>query len=94
MISLSLVALLAAGAAAFTALPLLRGHAETPQQAPARSWSARLELLEQRDRALAALKELELELRSKALSQADHDALAAPLREEALAALAALEAER
>jgi hypothetical protein len=91
MISLALVAVLAVVSAAFVALPFLRDRAQTLQQTVAKSRSGRLELLERRDRALAALKELELELRAGAIGPAEHDALAASLRAEAVAAIAALE---
>ena len=51
----------------------------------------RLELAEERDRALAALKELELDHRTGKVSDADYRALVGPLRREAAEALRALE---
>ncbi|HXG77699.1 MAG TPA: hypothetical protein VNJ53_14120 [Gaiellaceae bacterium] len=53
----------------------------------------RLELLEARDRALAALKELEFDHRTGAVSDEDYRTLVGPLRREAAAALRALERE-
>jgi hypothetical protein len=51
----------------------------------------RLELLEARDRALAALKELEFDHRTGTISDEDYRSLVGPLRREAAAALQALE---
>jgi hypothetical protein len=50
----------------------------------------RLELLEQRDRALASLKELEFEHRTGAVSDEDYRAQLGPLRRDVAAALQAL----
>ena len=52
----------------------------------------RLALLEERDRALATLKELEFDHRTGAVSDADYRALVGPLRRSAAAALRALDA--
>ena len=51
----------------------------------------RLELAEARDRALAALKELELDHRTGKVSDEDYRTLVGPLRREAAEALRALE---
>jgi hypothetical protein len=51
----------------------------------------RLELLETRDRALGALKELEFDHRTGTITDEDYRALVGPLRREAAAALQALE---
>jgi hypothetical protein len=51
----------------------------------------RLVLLEERDRALAALKELEFDHRTGAISNEDYRALVGPLRRQAADALRALE---
>ena len=51
----------------------------------------RLELLEQRDRALAALKELEFDHRTGTISDEDYRAQVGPLRRQAAEALRALE---
>jgi hypothetical protein len=52
----------------------------------------RLELLEARDRALAALKEIEFDHRTGALTDDDYRALVTPLRQEAARLLKALDA--
>ena len=51
----------------------------------------RLELVEARDRALAALKELEFDHRTGTISDHDYRALVGPLRREAANALQSLE---
>lgn len=51
----------------------------------------RLVLLEERDRALAALKELEFDHRTGTISDDDYRALVGPLRRQAADALRALE---
>jgi hypothetical protein len=51
----------------------------------------RLALLEERDRALAALKELEFDHRTGATSDEDYRALVGPLRRQAAEALRALD---
>jgi hypothetical protein len=51
----------------------------------------RVALVEERDRALAALKELELDHRTGAVSDEDYRALVGPLRRQAAEALRALE---
>ncbi len=53
----------------------------------------RLELLETRDRALAALKELEFDHRTGTVSDEDYRALVGSLRRDAASALQALELE-
>ncbi len=53
----------------------------------------RLELLEARDRALAALKELEFDHRTGTISDEDYRASLGPLRREAAEALRALDRE-
>jgi len=52
-----------------------------------------LELLEARDRALAALKELEFEHRTGTISDEDYQVLLGPLRREAAESLRALDRE-
>ena len=54
----------------------------------------RLELLEERDRALSALKELEFDHRTGTISDEDYRALLGPLRRDAANALRALEPDR
>ena len=53
----------------------------------------RLELLESRDRSLAALKELEFDHRTGTISDDDYRTLVGPLRREVASALQALERE-
>lgn len=92
-VALVLGALLAAGCVVFVALPYLREPQanrdvlEEPNELDRR----RLELAETRDRALAALKELELDHRTGKVSDEDYRALVGPLRREAADALRALE---
>jgi hypothetical protein len=50
-------------------------------------------LVEERDRALAALKELEFDHRAGTLDEEDYRALVGPLRQAAAAALRALDAD-
>jgi hypothetical protein len=52
----------------------------------------RVALLEERDRALAALKQLEFDHRTGTISDEDYRALVGPLRRRAAAALRALDA--
>jgi hypothetical protein len=93
LVALVLAALLAVACVAFVAKPFLaepeavddRLAGLTPDQA------RRLELVEQRDRALAALKELEFDHRTGKIADADYEALVGPLRREAGEALRALE---
>ena len=54
----------------------------------------RLELVEARDRALAALKELEFDHRTGTISDQDYRALVGTLRRDAATALQALEGDR
>jgi hypothetical protein len=92
-LALLLGALLAAACVVVVALPYLR------EPDPERDVlddlgeleRRRLELAEQRDRALAALKELELDHRTGRISDEDYRALVGPLRREAAEALRALE---
>ena len=91
-----LAALLAVGCVVLVALPFLRepepesdrlGELDEEEH-------ARLELLEARDRALAALKELEFDHRTGAVSDEDYRRLVGPLRREAANALQALDREK
>lgn len=86
-------ALLAAACVVLVALPFLR-----PPQAGDDLLDelndverSRLEQAEARDRALEALKELELDHRTGKVSDADYRSLVGPLRREAAQALRALE---
>jgi hypothetical protein len=91
--ALALGALLAVAAVVFVARPLLRPPPSGGDAlaSPDREAEERLRLLEERDRALAALKELELDHRTGKISDEDYRALVGPLRREVGAALRALE---
>jgi hypothetical protein len=91
--ALLLAALLAVVCVVFVARPFLREpHARDDRLAEAgEEERERLRLVEERDRALAALKELEFDHRTGKISDDDYRELVGPLRREAAAALAALE---
>ena len=92
-LALVLGALLAVACVVLVALPYLR-EPETAHDAldePGELDRRRLELAEERDRALAALKELEFDHRTGKVSDEDYRVLVGPLRREAAAALRALE---
>jgi hypothetical protein len=84
-LALMLIALIAVGAAAFVARPLLRPP--QPRRVEPEQGSGSTSLLERRDRALAALKELEFDHRTGKLADSDYRALLGPLRREAAEAL-------
>ena len=90
-----LAVLLAVAAVVFVARPFLaEPEAEDDRLGgltPAEQ--ERLQLLERRDRALAALKELEFDHRTGKVSDEDYRALVGPLRREAAEALRELEHE-
>ena len=90
--ALVLGALLAVAAVWFVARPFLRSPArEEPLAEPDRAEQERLALEERRDRALAALKELEFDHRTGKVSDEDYRALVAELRRDAAEALRALD---
>lgn len=89
-LALVLGALLAAVCAALVVLPLLQPGGADTLDVPGEPERRRLELAEARDRALAALKELELDHRGGKISDADYRAQVGPLRREAADALRAL----
>lgn len=92
-VALVLGALLAAACVVVVALPYLR-EPQTDRDVlaePSDLDLRRLDLAEARDRALAALKELELDHRTGKVSDEDYRALVGPLRREAAEALRALE---
>ena len=93
VIALVLGALLAVACVVFVAAPFLRGNAGDDELVSARSDAARerVRLLEERDRALAALKELEFDHRTGKVSDADYAALLPSLRREAARAIRALD---
>ena len=92
--ALILAALLAVACVAFVARPFLREPwaGDDRLTAADEADGERVRLLEDRDRALAALKELEFDHRTGKISDADYRELVGPLRREAGDALAALEA--
>jgi hypothetical protein len=85
--------LLAIGAILYVALPFLREpEAQDDRLAePSAAARRRLELAEERDRTLSALKELEFDHRTGKVSDEDYRALVGPLRRQAAEALRALE---
>jgi hypothetical protein len=92
IVALTLAALLSVACVVFVARPFLREPSARDDRLGAPGASAeRLQLVEARDRALAALKELEFDHRTGKVSDADYRELVQPLRREAAAALAALE---
>jgi cytochrome c-type biogenesis protein CcmI len=91
--ALVLGALLAVAAVLFVARPLLREpRGDDALEALAPEERRRLELAEERDRALAALKELEFDHRTGKVSDEDYRTLLRELRRNAADALRALDA--
>jgi hypothetical protein len=88
-----LAALLAVAAVLFVARPFLRepGARSDRLSEPDELDRRRLALLEERDRALDALRELEFDHRTGKLSDDDYRALVGPLRRRAAQATRALE---
>ena len=92
-LAVALAAVLAVACVILVALPFLRDpearddRLDEPDELERR----RLELAEERDRALADLKELEFDHRTGKVSDEDYRALVGPLRSRAAAALRALE---
>jgi len=85
--------LLAAAAVVLVALPFLREPvaADDRLDAPTEADQRRFMLVEERDRALAALKELEFDHRTGKVDDADYRELVGPLRQAAAVALRALD---
>jgi len=86
-------ALLAVAAGAFVARPFLREPAPRSDRLDelGEADRRRLALVEERDRALAALKELEFDHRTGKVTDEDYRAQVGPLRRRAAEALKALE---
>jgi hypothetical protein len=84
---------LAALVVVLVALPFLREPvvADDRLDAPTEAEGARLGLVEERDRALAALKELEFDHRTGKITDDDYRREIGPLRQAAAAALRALQ---
>ena len=93
MTALVLGGLLAAVAVLLVALPFFLGGDED-LDALGEAAERRLELVDERDRALAALKELEFDHRSGKIDDADYRTLVGPLRRAAAEALQALDADK
>ena len=66
----------------FVARPLLRSGKDEVSSAAGPAEDARVRLYERRDRALAALKELEFDHRTGKVSDEDYGTLVGPLRRE------------
>ena len=90
MTALILGGLLAAVVVVLVALPFFLGSDEDLDAVGAAE-ERRLELIDERDRALAALKELEFDHRTGKVNDEDYGALVGPLRRRAAEALRALE---
>ena len=94
--ALVLGALLAIGCVVYVSHPFLREPAVASDRdrlyAPDAAERRRLSLAEERDRALAALKELEFDHRTGKISDEDYRTMVGPLRRQAADALRALEA--
>lgn len=93
MLPLVLGALLAVLAVLLVARPFLRDPAPVDDRLAEQGEldRRRLELVEERDRTLAALKELEFDHRTGKVSDDDYRSLVGPLRRRAAEALRALE---
>lgn len=91
--ALAFAAVLAVAAVVFVARPFLRDPAPASDRLDELAPEARkrLALAEDRDRALAALKELEFDHRTGKVSDEDYRAQVGPLRRRAAEALRALE---
>jgi hypothetical protein len=81
----------AVGALLFVARPLLGRTEPLPAVRADGSAAARLALVEERDRALAALKELEFDHRTGKVSDEDYRELIGPMRRRAVETLRSLE---
>jgi hypothetical protein len=94
--ALILAVVLAIACVAFVARPFLREPAAANDKLADLSPEERerVRLAEERDRALAALKELEFDHRTGKLSDTDYRDLVGPLRRQAAEALRALEPTR
>jgi len=90
---LALGALLAVACVLFVARPFLRDPrpADDSLALPAEAEQERIALAEERDRALAALKELEFDHRTAKISDEDYRAQVGPLRRRVAEALRVLD---
>jgi hypothetical protein len=87
-------ALVAVLAVVLVALPFLRrtGADDDTLDFPSEAQERRLAIVEERDHALAALKELEFDHRTGKVGDEDYRALVGPLRRSAAEAMRALDA--
>jgi hypothetical protein len=90
--ALILGGLLAAAAVVLVALPFFLGSDDDLDRLD-EAGERRLALIDERDRALAALKELEFDHRAGKIDDDDYRALVGPLRRSAAEALQALDAD-
>jgi hypothetical protein len=92
-VALVLAAALAVACVAWIALPFLREPSPSADLLPEPDAEGlrRLQLAETRDRALAALKELEADHRAGRIADEDYRGLVGPLRRQAAEALRALD---
>jgi hypothetical protein len=93
--ALAIGALLACACVLFVALPFLRepDPVEDRLDEPGALEKRALELAEEKDRALSALKELEFDHRTGKITDEDYRRELGPLRQAAAAALKALDAQ-
>jgi hypothetical protein len=91
--ALILGGLLAVAVVLIVALPFFLGS-DDELDAVGEAEERRLALIDERDRALAALKELEFDHRSGKIDDTDYRALVGPLRRAAAEALQALDADK
>jgi hypothetical protein len=90
LLPLILAAAVTTGALLYVARPLF-GDVKLPPAADADGVARRLELLEERDRALAAVRELEFDHRTGKVSDVDYREMIGPLRKRAVETLRSLE---
>jgi len=95
VVALALAAVLALGCVLFVARPFLREPEAVDDRirAAGTGEQERIRLEEERDRALAALKELEFDHRTGKISDADYRESVGPLRAQVARALRALDAQ-
>ncbi len=90
-LSIILAAFVTFGALLYVARPFFAGVAPSAAASSGTVAKRRLELVEERDRALAALKELEFDHRTGKISDSDYRVLIGPLRLRAVETLRSLE---
>ena len=92
MIALIVGALIAVAAVVLVSLPFLHGSGDD-HEASTELQDRRLMLIDERDRTLAALKELEFDHRTGKIDDTDYRELVGPLRRTAAEVIQALDAE-